>query len=208
MTTEERLECFKTELNFIKHSGLRRFAELLLENADEYFFTVPASSSGKYHPDFARKVGGLVLHTKAVVDIAHMIVEEQSLWGLDDLQKDILFVSAIAHDIKKQGNGAGKHTIKEHPMCAATYVMDVFTAYSEELQNNGVSQAIAQKIGEIIVSHMGKWAVKDGMPAPTTKGQLLLCTADYMASRKEWCQTFAGEPDVIQKMLLTESLTN
>ena len=209
MTTAERLECFKTELNYIKHPGLRRFAELLLENADEYFFVVPASSGGKYHPDFARKKsGGLVLHTKAVTDILHMLLEEQELWGLTDDQKDMMYIAAITHDIKKQGNGAGHHTIKEHPMCAATYVNDVYNAHSEELLAANVTPAKSNVIQLLIQSHMGKWAVKDGMPAPKTTGQFLLCTADYMASRKEWNQTFTGEPQLIQEMLQSETLVN
>jgi hypothetical protein len=31
-----------------------------------------------------------------------------------------------------------------------------------------------------------------------------LCTADVIASRKEWNQRFENEPQVIQEMLLTE----
>ena len=57
---KERLTAFANELNDIQDDNLRQFAAQLLANAPEYFFTIPASSSGKHHPYFAREVGGLV----------------------------------------------------------------------------------------------------------------------------------------------------
>ena len=67
MEKNERVALFERELSYIKDENIKEFAKRIIEDADEYFFTVPASSSGKYHPDFARGEGGLVRHTKAVV---------------------------------------------------------------------------------------------------------------------------------------------
>lgn len=45
-----RLEIFSTELDLIKNLEIRKFVETCLNEAPEYFFTVAASSTQKYHP--------------------------------------------------------------------------------------------------------------------------------------------------------------
>ena len=71
---EEKLCLFKNELDSIKSEKRRSFAEYLIENADDYFFTVAASTSGKYHPKFDLGNGGLVRHTRFVVFCICLIV--------------------------------------------------------------------------------------------------------------------------------------
>ena len=70
-----RLKLFKNELNDIQDNNLRQFAIQLLTNAPDYFFTIPASSSGKNHPYFARENNGLVKHTRCVVFFAECNAE-------------------------------------------------------------------------------------------------------------------------------------
>ncbi len=64
-------DCFEKEIDWIHSQAVREFAKYCVNNLPEYFFTVPASSSGKYHPSYALGDGGLVRHTKAAVTIAH-----------------------------------------------------------------------------------------------------------------------------------------
>ena len=60
---------FTEELNYINDMRIREGAKILLDGLPEYFYTIPASSTGKYHPDFASGEGGLVRHTKVAVRI-------------------------------------------------------------------------------------------------------------------------------------------
>ena len=46
----------------------------LIELLPNYFFEVPASSTGKYHPEFALGDGGLIRHTKVAVRIAYELL--------------------------------------------------------------------------------------------------------------------------------------
>ena len=67
----DRLKVFQTELKEIQTENIRKYAELAIQNVlPEYFFYVPASSTGKYHPEYAIGTGGLVRHTKAMAKIA------------------------------------------------------------------------------------------------------------------------------------------
>lgn len=58
MTQNERVAVFSAELQLIKNQDLRAFAEYCLARVPEYFFTIPASSTGKYHPPFSLGRGG------------------------------------------------------------------------------------------------------------------------------------------------------
>ena len=67
---EDRVKLFINELNDITETKVRDFAKILIENADDYFFEIAASTTGKYHPQFDLGVGGLVRHTRCVAFMA------------------------------------------------------------------------------------------------------------------------------------------
>lgn len=77
MDNKNRLKVFETEIGTIKNKNIKKFAKLLIENADDWFFKLPASTSGKYHPEYANVAGGLLLHTKAVILILNEIIETE-----------------------------------------------------------------------------------------------------------------------------------
>lgn len=180
-----RLQLFANELNDIKDAKLQAFAVKLLTNAPDYFFTVPASSSGKYHPYFAREEGGLVKHTRCVVFYAECNAES---FDFDPHLKDLVIIAALAHDIKKQGdNNYGKHTVWEHPELAYNFIL-------ETQKNNPdlITVEDATIIANAILCHMGKWSHhpeftrgKKAYPMPVTLFDYALQSADYMASRTE-----------------------
>ena len=177
-TKEEKLNFFTREFSYILDDNLREFAKLIVENADDYFFTVPASSSGKYHPDFARGNGGLVRHSRAVAyfanEYARVSIEAKKLTRYE---ADCVVVAALVHDIKKQGDGLGEHTVREHPQLAAEYVRKIWEDYGADL----VDEEHLEYICKAIRSHMGPWQE----PCPQTRPELIVFYADYTASRRE-----------------------
>lgn len=178
MEKKERLELFNRELHYINDENIRKFAEILLEDADEYFFEVAASSSGKYHPQFAKGNQGLVRHTRAVVYFTNDFNRAELEFGnIDQHQADLLIVAAIAHDIKKQGDGTSGHTLmKEHPILGAKYVWEEYGKNKE-----CISEDDAKFICKVIRAHMGPW----GENSPKTYPERIVFYADYTASRSE-----------------------
>ena len=49
---ENKSKIFERELEWFKDDGKKQFTEILIENAPDYFFKIPASTSKKYHPPF------------------------------------------------------------------------------------------------------------------------------------------------------------
>ena len=178
ITKDDRLKLFVNELGDITEENLRKFAEELIINADDYFFTVAASTSGKYHPQFDLGDGGLVRHTRCVVFFAQC---EAISRMFTEHETNLMIVAAIAHDIKKLGDGKGKHTVDDHPRFAAEYIND--TNKRTEL----LSAEDENILANMVLSHMGKWGHEKiaDLPLPKTELEKALQAADYIASRKE-----------------------
>lgn len=173
-----RTEIFANELNMIHDTCLRGFAEYLLNNADEYFFHIAASTSGKYHPEFDLGEGGLVRHTKLVTFIANcMAITHQ----FDELNSDIVTIAALVHDIKKCGDGNTEHTVKNHPELAYKYIQEKAKEYFPDKTYEEYRASI-NMIMYTVLSHMGQWG---NTPACTTH-QFIVHDADFIASRKDF----------------------
>ena len=67
----KKKEQFTKEIGYIKNPKYKENIEILIDLLPDYFFEVPASSTGKYHPSYALGDGGLVRHVKAAVRIGH-----------------------------------------------------------------------------------------------------------------------------------------
>ena len=84
---------FETELNYIKDDRIRDSARILIEGLPEYFFKIEASSTGKYHPEFALGEGGLVRHSKVAVRMAYELYQITPYEKLfTQHEKDIMIV--------------------------------------------------------------------------------------------------------------------
>ena len=176
-------ECFENEISWIHSKSIQQFARYCVDNLPDYFFTVPASSSGKYHPSYALGDGGLVRHTKAAMAVAHELFNlEMFQKQFSETEQDLILLSLILHDGKKQGGGNGKHTVFEHPLYAADFVKECnfdcskLTDEQEQIVRNAIS------------SHMGQWNTarnsRTVLPKPADKIQKFVHMCDYLASRK------------------------
>ena len=95
----------------------------------KYFWHVQASSTGKYHPDYALGEEGLLRHTCAAVRIAIDIMNRE-MYNLifDEIDKDNIIVALMLHDTFKHGEEKdGKYnpySIHEHPLLSADKVRE------------------------------------------------------------------------------------
>lgn len=196
-------EIFKTELDFIKSKGIRKFTEIALDNLPEYFWHVPASSSGRYHPPYALGDGGLVRHTIAAVNIA------ETLMGLDQYQKllcenwhDCVIAALLLHDGLKQGkDGASGHTTKHHPLDCAEWVKN------DKIFEKVIAKKDQDLISDLIKTHMGEWDADNNFPGTTLQKFVHMC--DYLASRKNLIYEFGDRVTTIDgKSVMNECVNN
>ena len=146
----------------------------------EYFYHVPASTSGKYHPEFALGEAGLVRHTKVALRILEEMFSNSSFCTYDEYTKDLMRMALMLHDGFKLGIGESSHTVREHPLIMGNFVV-------QNMDKLSISNEDAIKVSNLIKSHMGPWNTdRDGkeiLPKPKTHEELIIHLCDYIASR-------------------------
>ena len=177
----DKINSFDYELSLIKSPQIKHFAEKAIELMPDYFFTIPASSTGKYHPAYALGDGGLLRHTKAAVRIADALFRNDTVTGkFDRDSKDIILAALILHDGLKSGLLKETYTVENHAVLMAAYLKDRMTG---ERYNS-----ILDRVCPLIASHMGQWnKSREGIehsPLPRTAEERFVHMCDYLASRK------------------------
>lgn len=171
-------EVFSKELSYIKNEEIKKSLEVMLSYVPDYFFVIPATSTGKYHPMYAQGEGGLLRHTKAAV---RMAIELYGIYKFDERQKDLMIMSLVLHDSVKKGIEETKYTLFEHPLVACDFIK----MHSAELL---LTKEDISFVCDCISSHMGRFNTSDYsdviLPLPKTPEQKFVHMCDYLASRK------------------------
>ena len=177
-----KIEVFKDELNYIKNEGIKESLMYMIEKLPDYFFEVAASSTGKYHPEYAVGNGGLLRHTKAAVRIGYELLSNPAIGDkYTSDEKDLMLMGLLLHDGLKLGKEQSKYTKFEHPILMADYI-------EEEKDNLKLTDSDRKLVCDVIKTHMGVWTTdyngNEVLEKPKTKYQNFVHMCDYLASRK------------------------
>lgn len=176
-----KIEIFKNELSYIKNDDIKKSAEYMINILPDYFFEIPASSTGKYHPKFASSTSGLVKHTKVAVRIAYELLNNPSLNKFTDREKDLIILGLILHDGLKSGLVKEKYTKVDHPLLIANYIR-------ENKDKLFLTDEDLDKLCSSISSHMGPWNTdyngNDVLPKPKNAMERFVHMCDYLSSKK------------------------
>jgi hypothetical protein len=184
MTEQEKIETFRLELNYIQNPDIKKFTENMIGRLPDYFFEVPASSTGKYHPSYALGDGGLVRHTKAAVRIAIELFRCDTVTSnFSDETKDEVLSALILHDGCKSGIEKQTYTVVEHPIEVVKFCnqQDDIKQIVEEKVFNSIMDGIATHMGQWRFDYKKKCNVLD---EPKNGMQKFVHMCDYLASRK------------------------
>ena len=191
-----KVEKFEKELQYIKNKVFKADICYLIDGLPDYFFEVPASSTGKYHPKYATGEGGLLRHTKAAVRIAYELLSDPLIGDkYTEDEKELMLMSLMIHDGLKSGMEKSKYTKVEHPLLVVNYI-------KENKPNLGMSDDNIKFMCKVIASHMGVWNKDfDGnevLPIPKDKYQNFVHMCDYLASRKVILLEFDENNNIIE----------
>ena len=177
----DKVSYFDKEYYYIKDDKKREDLKYLVSELPDYFFEIPASSTGKYHPEFASTKNGLVKHTKVAIRIAKELLDNPGLNNFKDNEKDIIIMALTLHDGLKKGNPEEKYTKVDHPLLASSFIRERKDKLS---LNNGELDLLTR----IISSHMGIWNKdfndNEVLPIPKDKYERFVHMCDYLSSKK------------------------
>ena len=175
-------EYFIKELFYIKNQRIRESANTLVNLLPEYFYHIPASSTGKYHPKYALGDGGLLRHTKVVVRIGYELLNNNSIGhSFTSDEKDLMLLGMMLHDGLKSGLIQEKYTRYDHPLLAAQFVID-------NKDKTKLTDLEIKLLTNAMESHMGEWNTdyngNEILPKPSNKYQRMVHMCDFLASKK------------------------
>jgi len=173
MTEREQLYL---EIDTISDAVLKDFTLTAVSNAPEKFWAIPASSTGKHHPEQSNGNGGLVRHILAGL---YFVRELCIPYAATQDEKDACVVAMILHDI-------GKAIAEPHDIVWTTELRWLAKTSSNPL----IEEAIKG-----VRWHMGPWSTGATMCHPDEQGnkvfpqdfsrvEQIVHLADYAASRK------------------------
>lgn len=176
-------EMFKNELDLFKSDRIRTACLKMLGFLPDYFFTVAAASTGKYHPEYAQGEGGLLRHSKAAMRIGYELLQDPCIGDkYTSDEKDLMLMGLLIHDGLKLGQPKEKYTRFDHPILMKEYIKE----HSKDLEE--LSSDEITFLGDVIKTHMGPWTAdyngNEVLEKPKTKYQNFVHMCDYLASRK------------------------
>ena len=178
----DKVKAFSREISYIKNDNVKKSLEIMIDKMPDYFFEVAASSTGKYHPEYALGEGGLLRHTKAAVRVAYELLEDPAIGDkYTSLERDLMIMGLVLHDGLKHGVPMEKYVKFEHPLLMANLI-------EQSKSELFLKDDDIQLLKSVISSHMGPWTTdyngNDILPKPKTKWQNFVHMCDYLASRK------------------------
>lgn len=178
----EKLEVLKEEINYINNPKIKESLCYMIEKLPDYFFTIAAASTGKYHPEYAQGEGGLLRHSKAAVRIGYELLSDPVIGDkYTSDEKDLMLMGLLIHDGLKLGHEKEKYTRFDHPILMADFM---------ELEKEHLSLTDEERklVCDVIKTHMGPWTTdyhgNEVLEKPKTKYQNFVHMCDYLASRK------------------------
>lgn len=183
-------DIFKDVLSMLEVEEMRLFCIDLLEKRDELNYTIPSSTSYKYHNKTQCQPGGQILHELMVATVMNYILGLEYIQNKfpKKLQRDCMRIAAIMHDCCKT-NG-GQYTVHEHPILGGRFIEDC------EVEHD-IDTKLKKYINRLIQSHSGQWATSNRssviLPKPENDAQFFIHLADYLSSRVNIDMTYPSE---------------
>ena len=173
-----KIKYFEREISYLKDENNKEDLKYLINLLPDYFFVIPASSTGKYHPKYASTKNGLLKHTKVAVRIAYDLFD--TVINFSENDQDLIIMALVLHDGLKKGIDEEKYTRFDHPLLISKLIM-------ENANNLKMNIDDVRKLCSLIESHMGKWNTskysKVELPLPVTELQRYVHRCDYLSSR-------------------------
>ena len=178
----DREELFLDELELISDNELSECLLNIINMLPDYWLTEAASSTGKYHPEYALGDGGLLRHSKAAMRIGYELLSNPCIGDkYTKREKDLMLMSLLVHDGLKLGIPQERYTRFDHPILMGQFIID-------NRKEIGLSSDDAKFMNEVIKTHMGVWTTdyngNEVLEKPKTKYQNFVHMCDYLASRK------------------------
>ena len=169
----------------------------MCEEVPDYIFTMPSSTSGKYHnPKQCERFGQLYHIFMFASVLEHLLrLEHVKEFAKNEEIRDAMRCVPVFHDAIKCGWNGSQYTVQDHPILAQKWVMETKVKHD-------IDDKIKTFIGNMCAAHSGEWNKnrkgEEIMPKPSNSYEKLIHECDIIASRPDLDYVI---PDELLKIL-------
>lgn len=202
MNREEKQKIFEPlSRNFETEQFKAYYLDMVAEIPD-YIFTMPSSTSGKFHNSTQCQTYGQVYHIymfDSVLNHRLRLKGNKELYPTPE-ERDAMRCVPVFHDAVKCGWNGSRYTVQDHPMLAAKWVIETTVEHD-------IPMEYKQMIADMCEAHSGEWnKSRSGqviMSEPRNPREFFIHECDILASRSDLDYLI---PDEL-KELLGENVT-
>ena len=175
---------FKELLDKFETEEVRLYCEDMIENIPDYIFTMPSSTSGKFHNATQCLPHGQIYHIimfGAIMNYRLALKCNKEKFD-NPVHRDAMRCVPIFHDAVKCGWNGSAFTVHDHPMLAGQWVRET------DVEHN-IDDKIKEMIARMCERHSGEWTSskrsKVVLPEPETEMEILVHECDILSSRSD-----------------------
>ena len=184
MTREEKQKIFEPlSRNFGTENIKAYFMDMVAEILD-YIFTMPSSTSGKFHNSTQCQVYGQIYHVymfDSILNHRLRLKLNKELYSTPE-ERDCMRCVPTLHDAVKCGWNGSKYTVQDHPLLAAKWVLETKVEHD-------IPMEYKQMIADMCEAHSGEWnKSRSGqviMSEPRNQREFFIHECDILASRAD-----------------------
>lgn len=187
----DKVKVFKGLLNKFETDEIRNYCADMIKEIPDYIFTIPSSTSFKYHNKTQCQPHGQIFHILMFAEVMNYVLGlEYVKEKTNERQRDCLRCTPIFHDAIKCGLNGSQYTVHEHPMLAGEWVRNTSVEHDVDADTKAY-------IARLCESHSGEWTStkrsKTVLPKPENDEQFFVHMCDYLASRSNLDMTYSDE---------------
>lgn len=184
MEKEMKREVFALLADNYETDRIREYFLDMVEEIPDYIFTMPSSTSGKYHNKTQCETYGQIYHVfmfASILEHRLRLKGNREKYATPEIRDCMRCVPAF-HDAIKCGWNGSKYTVQDHPMLAAKWVM-------ETKPSHDIPVELKQMIADMCEAHSGEWnKSRSGevlMSEPRNDMEFFIHECDILASRND-----------------------
>ena len=182
----DKVKVFEGLLNKFETDEIRNYCTDMIKEIPDYIFTIPSSTSFKYHNKTQCQPHGQIFHILMFAEVMNYVLGlEYVKEKTNERQRDCLRCTPIFHDAIKCGLNGSQYTVHEHPMLAGEWVRNT----SVEHDVDADTKAYIARLGEWTSTKRSKTV----LPKPENDEQFFVHMCDYLASRSNLDMTYSDD---------------
>ena len=184
MNKQNKISIFRPLIETFETDMFKLYCEDMAAFIPDYIFTIPSSTSGKYHNKTQCETYGQIYHIWMMFSILNhrlRLKMNKEQYHTPE-ERDAMRCAVLFHDAIKCGWNGSKYTVQDHPVLASKWVLE--TKVDHDIPMN-----YKQMIADMCESHSGEWnKSRSGqiiMSEPRNHREFFIHECDILSSRAD-----------------------